>query len=265
MLTVEDTQVDITYHGMSVTQSITVEPSVKWNGKGTKDDPYLLESPEHLADLSIMVDNGNDCRGVYYKFTEDLTLPENWNPIGSYNADGKPNWGNPFSGEIDGNNKLLTIPAGSLSLLERPVDAVVKNLNIYGEKIPGYGLVENCYSITVENVRIKTGSHILKSGLLGGYGVWSKTLIENCVVEEGVVIGDDGTWGDLGDTSYEYTFCGTFNHQDCIGSFAGAFAGRVRNCVSYATVYGRNNVGGIVGFKNQSMRDFYVTDCACVR
>ena len=47
-----------------------------------------------------------------------------------------------------------------------------------------------------------------------------------------------------------------------IGSFCGAWNGTITGCVSYATVYGRDYVGGIVGFKGQSMRKCFVNNCA---
>ena len=53
-------------------------------------------------------------------------------------------------------------------------------------------------------------------------------------VEDGVVIGYD-------------------KQQSGIGSFAGQFNGYIYNCVSYADVYGVDNVGGIVGVKGQPM------------
>lgn len=52
--------------------------------------------------------------------------------------------------------------------------ATVKNLNLAGERINGYGLVNNFEgvglsgtAITIENVTIKSGTKIVKSGLLG--------------------------------------------------------------------------------------------------
>ena len=48
---------------------------------------------------------------------------------------------------------------------------------------------------------------------------------------------------------------GLFDHRDMIGSFGGAFNGTITNSVSYATVYGRKNVGGLVGMKGQSMAE----------
>lgn len=229
-----------------------------WEGNGTEEKPYVLKTSEDLKLLSDSTNNDNKTyKDEYFSFENDITIPDEWTPIGTGSSR--------FSGNIDGNGFRLNVPSGSLSLIGTPGSPSVKNLKIYGEKIPGYGLVQNyttSSAMTIDNVTILSGSHILYSGFIGGYGNTS-VIIKNCTAEKGVVIGDDGSgfWGDLGDTDKTYPFVGKFNHQDNIGSFAGAFNGTISNCVSYATVYGRNNVGGIVGMKGQSMRDMYINSC----
>ena len=232
--------------------------NAEWDGKGTAESPFLLKTSEDLKALSGTTNNdGKSYSNTYFRFENDITLPDDWTPIGTSK--------NKFSGIIDGNDKTLTVPAGSLSLIGSPNSSTVKNMKLYGEKIPGYGLVQgytvSC-TINIENVTILKGSHILYSGFIGGYGN-SSIIIRNCTVQKGVFIGDDGSgfWGDLGNTEFTYPFVGKFNHRDNVGSFAGAFNGKIMGCVSYATVYGRNNVGGIVGMKGQSMREMNINNC----
>ena len=261
VLTAKDTKVVISYNGASIEYPIKVLKTI-FKGNGTENDPYILESTDDLKKLSTEVESGNNYWNVYFKFADDIeniTLPDNWIPLGTN--------GGGFAGNINGNGKTLIVPKNSLSLIGVPKGCTIENLNIYGEKIPGYGLVER-YTLesagTLKNITVKSGSHILKSGLLGGYGNTSVNIYD-CTIEKGVVIGDDGTWGDLGDTSYTYDFVGDINgmnHQDMIGSFCGAWNGTISGCVSYATVYGRNYVGGIVGFKGQSMRKCIINNCA---
>ena len=231
-------------------------------GEGTKESPYIIRTSENLKTISEKCNGGNLFANVYFKIADDVesvTIPENWTPIGKKTY---------FSGHFDGNGKTLIVPKDSLSLIGRPKECTIENLNIYGEKIPGYGLVENYVTNctgTIKNVTIKSGSHILKSGLIGGYGNTSVNIYD-CTVEKGVVIGDDGTWGDLGTKAFIYPFVQTAENkitcQDMIGSFCGAWNGTITNCVSYATVYGRKYVGGIVGFKGQSMRKCIINNCA---
>ena len=261
VLTAKDTKVVISYNGASIEYPIKVLKTI-FKGNGTENDPYILESTDDLKKLSTEVESGNNYWNVYFKFADDIeniTLPDNWIPLGTN--------GGGFAGNINGNGKTLIVPKNSLSLIGVPKGCTIENLNIYGEKIPGNGLVER-YTLesagTLKNITVKSGSHILKSGLLGGYGNTSVNIYD-CTIEKGVVIGDDGTWGDLGDTSYTYDFVGDINgmnHQDMIGSFCGAWNGTISGCVSYATVYGRNYVGGIIGFKGQSMRKCIVNNCA---
>ena len=79
-----------------------------------------------------------------------------------------------FSGYLDGNGKTITIPEGGLPLLGYVKNAEVHNLNIYGKKIAGYGLVNTLSgvglsgnAIIIDNVTLKSGSSTLKSGLIG--------------------------------------------------------------------------------------------------
>ena len=238
------------------------QEGIGMEGEGTEESPYIIRTSEDLAYISKECNNGDVFKRVYFKFADDIdsiTLPANWTPIGTSKTG--------FSGNINGNGKTLIVPKNSLSLIGVPKGCTIENLSIYGEKIPGYGLVEgyttSCTGL-IKNITIKSGSHILKSGLIGGYGNESVNIYD-CTVEKGVVIGDDGTWGDLALAKVDYMWATPIeplNGQDMIGSFCGAWNGTITGCVSYATVYGRNYVGGIVGFKGQSMRKCIVNNCA---
>lgn len=245
-------------------------------GEGTEEHPYLLKTAANLVWVSDAVKGGNKFNSAYFRIENDITLPDNWFPIGglktgatgyTYNKSALTAQIFPFNGIIDGGEHTITVPGGSLPLLGGG-SFTVKDLKIYGEKIPSYGLAayyRTGHTVNIENVTILSGSHILKSGLLGGYGNNGESVIRNCTVESGVVIGDDGSWGRFG---YDGTKELTFNfgptgvtENDMIGSIVGAFNGTVTGCTSAATVYGHNYVGGIYGFKGQSMRDCIVNDC----
>ena len=157
---------------------------------------------------------------------------------------------NPFSATLDGDGHTLTIAKGGKPLLKYTRDAVIKNLNIQGERIEGNGLLQyytvdygedGLYNtgvpdtITIENCHIIGKTNITQSGFLGGYASGAnRIVISNCSVGRDVVIGCD-------------------KDQDRIGSLAGDFNGTIVNCTSAATVYGVNRVGGLVGAKGQSM------------
>ena len=224
-------------------------------GTGTEADPYEITSAEDYQFVAEMVKSGYSFSGEYLAQTEDVTLPEGWEPIGVLidPSVGHINSGKnmrAFSGHLDGKGNTLTVPEGGLPLFGYVKDAYVSDLNIYGTRIEGYGLVNNYEgvglsgnAVTIDHVTLKSGTKTLKSGLIGTYitnnsfagcsGGYTVT-IRNCVAEEGVVIGYDGT-------------------QSQIGTFAGRFNGTIENCVSYATVKGVKYVGGIGGTQDNSM------------
>lgn len=230
------------------------EITIDLSGKGTAEDPYRIKTAQDYITVAELVADGNSFAGKYLKQERNITLPKGWKPIG-VTIDGTSDIKSgsnlyPFSGILDGNGKTLTIPEGGLPLLGYVKGAEVHNLNIYGKKIAGYGLVNNFVgvglsgsAIVIDGVTLKSGSSTLKSGLIGtyittnGYAGCSASFmatIRNCTVEEGVVIG------------YQ-------KNQSMIGSIAGRFQGNIENCVSYATVYGVDYVGGIVGTRDNSM------------
>ena len=236
--------------------------SFPWGGKGTEDEPYLLTNTESITQLRDYVNKGISMENIYFKMTENISLPQSWTPIGC-TADGTTDikkganlWA--FSGTIDGDNKTLTVPKGEKPLLGYVKGATVKNLAIYGEEINGYGLVNNFEgvglegsAIIVDNVTLKSGTKTLKSGILGaipttngfaGVSAGFTAIIRNCTVEEGVVIGYDGK-------------------QTKIGSIAGRMQGVIENCTSKATVQGINDVGGIVGARDNALGTCTVKNC----
>ena len=241
-------------------------------GAGTADDPKLIYTADDLKQIHEMVAEGNGFEGYYFRFENDITLPDDWTPIGC-TVDGtnkfdprKPSEKDnlrAFSGMILGNGKLLTVPKGGRPLLAYVKNATVKDLNIYGEEINGYGLVDglhgvgftssDTFAIIIENVTLKSGTKTLKSGLIGaevdndvngfaGASAAFITTIRNCTIEKDVIVGYDGT-------------------QSEIGAFAGRFQGVIENCVSHATVKGVNYVGGIIGSRDNAMGQCTVSKC----
>ena len=228
-----------------------------FEGSGSESDPYLIQSADDLVELRELVNARQFCIGLYFKMTQDVTLPAEWKPIGrAANADevGKnlPYKGVcAFRGIFDGGGHTLTVPEGGKPLFNYVGEATIKNLNIYGKKIDGYGLVnlyyidygtDNVYNygdpycVIIDNVRLLSGSQTLCAGFLDGSGSGINTVtIRNSVVEKDVIIGYD-------------------RRQYGIGSFVGGnFNGVIENCESYADVYGISEVGGLAGNKGQTM------------
>ena len=200
--------------------------------------------------------------GLYFKMMNDITLPADWTPMGC-TKDGSIDIKrgenlHAFSGILDGNGKTLTVPKGGLPLLGYVNGAEVRNLNIYGEEINGYGLVNNFegvglsgYAIIMDNVTLKSGSRTLRAGLIGanittnvfaGVSASYTAIIRNSTIEKDVVVGYDGA-------------------QSEIGAFAGRFQGVIENCVSHATVKGVDFVGGIIGTRDNALGDCIIRNC----
>ena len=242
---------------VSETCKITFKPhaSNDFKGDGTENSPYLLKTQEDLQLLQRRVnEEGISYAGAYFALANDIMLPDNWTPIGC-TKDGSMDIQkglnlNAFSGIIDGKNHLLTVPSGSLPLLGYVNGATVRNLNIYGTQIAGAGLVNNYTgpdlsgnAVTIENVRLKSGTQTLNSGLVrsvfGGNTYASASAgftvtIRNCVAEDGVTIGYTGK-------------------ESKIGTFADRINGTIENCTSNATVKGKNYVGGLIGTMDNAM------------
>ena len=234
-------EIEVSFDGLTVKQAITM--STDFEGTGTQDDPYLMKTADNLVRLSEMVADGVSFEGMYIKMANDITLPTDWTPLGTSLT-------KPFSGNFDGGNNLLTVPAGGLPLIGTPVKASLCNLKVYGSQIAGFGVV-NGYTndqsyrpaITIDNVTLTAGTQTLQSGFIGGYASGQNTvIIKNSTVEKGVTIG----YG---------------KDQKYIGSFGGEYNGSIINCVSYATVYGTDFVGGIMGCKGQSIGTCEIINC----
>lgn len=242
------------------------DAEIEFDGSGTEDDPYKIQTLDDLVRLRTYVADGKSFKGFYFQVCNDITLPSDWTPIGC-TKDGSTNIAqgtnlNAFSGIFDGKisetqNAKVTVPVGGLPLFAYVNGATIKNLNIYGERIEGAGLV-NCYTgvglsgnaVTIEGVRLLSGTQTLKSGFIAsvggnGYAVASASYvvtIRNCVIEEGVTIGYSGS---------EYQ----------IGSFAGRINGIIENSSSAATVKGSSYVGGILGSRDNAMSQCEVRNC----
>lgn len=246
---------EVTAQTDPVTLTIT-EPEASWEGSGTAADPYVIDSMEKLEALRKQNADGETFSGVTFALEGRLELPADWVPIGTATTR--------FCGTLNGDAgntgtcATIVVAKGGKPFLGYVKGVTVKNLNLYGKRIEGYGLIDNFVGIDVvsetvlENITIKSGTNILKSGLLGSYITTNKwggvsasytAVIRNCTAENGVTIGYDGT-------------------QSNIGAFAGRFNGTMENCVSYATVKGVDYVGGLVGCMDNAMGTCNLTSAA---
>ena len=238
-------------------------PADAFGGDGSQEHPWLISSQSDISALGGFVNSGISFEGQFISLETDIELPAGWKPMGT-TPDGTINIQNgknlwPFSGTFLGNGHTVTVPAGGKPLIGYVKGATVRDLNVYGERIDGYGLVNNLEgvglsgsSVVIDNVTLKSGTNITKSGLLGanittngfaGCSAGFVATVRNCTVEAGVTVGCDGD-------------------QSMVGSFAGRMQGTIENCVSHATVKGTNYVGGVIATRDNAMGQVEVRDCA---
>ncbi|MBO7515931.1 MAG: hypothetical protein J6T47_09950, partial [Lachnospiraceae bacterium] len=77
-----------------------------WAGKGTAEEPYLIQNVADFQALQSCVNGGNSCCDLYFLLTCNLDLSEvcgenigNWVPIGNQN--------HPFKGTFSGELKEI--------------------------------------------------------------------------------------------------------------------------------------------------------------
>ena len=252
---------------------VTEIPGIdKFKGSGTKETPYLISNIGDLNNLKDIVNGGQGCEGIYFQLTASLELPENWEQIGALKDPSKETEDamlsgagtdmgenvNPFMGIFDGNDHTITIPENGMPLFKYVRKATIKNLNIKGTKIAASALVSHAFidygedgkyatgvpwTVLIDHVTLKSGSSAKYSGFLPGSGSGANTVtIQNSKIEKDVLIGEAGT-------------------KVANGSFTGTLNGKIRNCISYATVYG---AGGLAGTKGQSMGDCSILNSAFI-
>ena len=212
---------------------------LEFEGSGTQEDPFKLQRAEDLVKLSAYSQSGKTFEHMYFKVTDDITLPEGWTSIGVDTV---------FLGDFNGNNKTISYAPGSSPLFEKVGETKIYDLTIYGEEINGCGLINGVYNgdnfLYLNNITLKAGSSTLKSGVIqGAYRAVSRIAFDNCTVETGVTVG--------------YT-----HDQNGIGSFVGGLVGTLTNCQSGADVYGASLVGGLAGGNANSMGLCTFTGCS---
>ncbi len=143
-------------------------------GNGTKEKPYLIESPKNLNNVRFFLNEDN----VFYKQIANIDLSEyeNWLPIGNNQ--------NRFAGTYDGNGCKIT----NLTI-NRPDE------NYIG--LFGYADKANLINIGLENVDVVGNNYV------GGLAGYSRGFIEKSYVA-GNIKGNDYVGSVLGSASNCY-------------------------------------------------------------
>lgn len=243
-------------------------------GKGTEEDPWLIENAEQLAYLAQQVNKGTEYEKEHFRLVSDLDLGGNeWTPIGTS--------GNSFRGGFDGDGHTITgmtitgnrdcvglfgecynFTAHS-SYIKR---VTVKGANISGNSdvgaIAGAGAnISDCYSIENKihaNRRVGGVCGSLTGSISGCYNSSS-------------VSGNYAAGGIMGTASYNGRTVGVVRYCYNIGavtvSLQDGFVGgiisasangyNISNCLNCGKITGNGkNVGGIVGSTDSGYMNF---------
>lgn len=237
-------------------------------------DTYYIANDTDLKAFRDKVNAGEAFEGKTIELTKDISLTEEWAPIGNGSRSGSTHTGNAFKGIFDGKNKFIssvTITANTATAdnaigLFGVVDGgAVKNvtlnvnINVENNELAGgaIGLLVN--GGTAEKIHV-TGSVKVADGVGGIVGrMLISGTIKECVNEAVVdaAKAGSGSGGIVGKAYYTATGK-AMNIQDCVnrgsitaaycaGGIAGLSAANVSGCENSANVTAGNHAGGIVG------------------
>ena len=221
-------------------------------GSGTQADPYLIETPQHLAWLARTVNNDDSTySGKYFRLTSNIDLYSlDWTPIGKSTT-------KCFKGHFDGDNHII-------DNIRIVVSATPTNngVSISNDICGFFGIIDNA---TIENLRVYTtiagDGYIYSNGSrwdypycaggLVGYIYNGNNIITNCY-SNGVIKGifSGGLIGYMNE--------GTTTITDCHNN--GQVTGKRHMNHHSGSSPQYESVGGICGYIHNTIST--LTDCS---
>lgn len=245
-------------------------------GRGTKEEPWLIENAEQLAYLAQQVNNGTDYERAHFLLVSDLDLSgKKWTPIGT---GGKSFWGGFDGGGHTITGMTITGKENSYVGLFgecrnfTAASSYIKSVTVKGANISGKSFVgaiagaganiSDCYSIenTIYASRCVGGvCGSLTGNISGCYNSSSVSGISTA----GGIMGSASYEGNVGNGVVQYCYnigTVTVSQQDSsVGGITGASANRydISNCLNCGKITGNGrNVGGIVGSTDSNYMNF---------
>ena len=241
-----------------LTGMMAVAQTSVWNGNrafwtkgtGTENDPYLLESAEHLAYFAYIVNKGYNTTDLYFRLTTDIDLNGSedlpWIPIGLgnrwFSEDGCDRRTNSMGFYSDSHPSFLGHFDGG--------GHCIFNIYVDGEPYAGlFGMVQGTTDnpVVIENVFVINGTVAgATSGGIVGKGInaqishcWNGASISGTF--GGGIIGDGGNLDHCYNTG---PVTGT-----TVGGIVGQNARGIEQCYNSGSVTGegQSHVGGILG------------------
>ena len=245
-------------------------------GRGTKEEPWLIENAEQLAYLAQQVNNGTDYRWKHFRLVSDLDLSvKEWTPIGTE--------GNLFWGGFDGDGHTITgmtITGKENSYVGlfgecrnfTADSSYIKSVTVKGANISGKSFVgaiagaganiSDCYSIenTIYASRCVGG---VCGSLIGKIsGCYNSSSVSG-ISTAGGIMGSASYEGNVGNGVVQYCYnigAVTVRQQDSsVGGITGASADgyNISNCLNCGKITGNGKkVGGIAGSTDSNYMNF---------
>ena len=268
-------------HAVASAQSWTYPGEVAerpyYEGLGTEESPYLINSAQQLANLAWYVNNGTTYEGVCFALTADIDLNPGFtfNADGTVDGDGQPqawvpvgydwNHGIRFKGKFDGRGHTvrglyLDLAYQCNGLFGAAEDSEIRSLNVtasgaYGDEsstacycvglVVGRldnGLIAGCNSdgFVSRDMTVGVSSASPSYTLAGGIAgyLWGTASVTGC-----------GNSATVQCTSIEN---GNVESITCVGGIVGYYGGSAKpvisDCSNSGVIYGSGISGGIVGY-----------------
>jgi hypothetical protein len=221
----------------------TLSSGVFAGGEGTSDNPFQVETPEHLNDVRNYLGAGN--ADVHFLQISDIDLgvsPWNeypgWAPIGDFN--------NRFFGKYDGGGHTI--------------QGLYTETGPYFNYMGLFGMLDNSKlsNIIITDANVTGNQNV---GILSGF-MQNGSQITNCHTS-GSVTANSGVGGLVGRLQVGCIVENSSSSADVIplyessGSYFGGLVGysvqsEVNTCSATGNVNGLNYLGGLVGYSYQS-------------
>lgn len=231
--------------------------SAMFEGEGTEQNPYLIQSADDLWALSNFTKGKSFTdTNTYFKLTADIDVSaDNWLPICSSAEAGWVSEANSFNGNFDGNGKTITFVGNYTGDtwakgLFSAVGGYVHDLTLRGSINIEKGRVGSLASMAMAGARIENITSYVnitagnnQAGGIIGYIATNNVTITNCK-NYGTITARELVGGIVGGcwTNVTYTNCENHGDVTATSARAGGIAGEkfavatVNNCVNTGTI-----------------------------
>ena len=224
-------------------------PLYAWNGSGTYEDPYEINTASDVADLVVAVNGGADQSGVYFLQTADIDLSP-FDSVPGFPGIGTPSA--PFSGFYDGDGYRIT------------------ELNIStfssGTGTNAYGFFGYCQNATIENVSVYGDISVsvdynLDScvGVGGVIGITKRGLFSGCKNYCRVAFSLSNAPNESDKTLIKYAAGGVVG-LEYVASSTSDIGNENHGDVSFYGMNGACSAAGVVSCENSSLVSYTLKD-----